>query len=229
VPDICYLCGREILDDATRDHVPPLQFFASSLRRVVNLDRLVTTPAHLTCNRSYGADEEYFVWALSPLATGTTAGDAITRDNAAKFRTGRNVKLGAKVLKEFEERPSGLYLPHGKSIKRLDGERIKRVIWKIVRGLYFLETSTILPEETMYSVELISPFDDGESDLSEIYEMVKARPSKGAYPGVFDYKYLDARTDAGRIHVWGMLLWDKIMVFVAHFHPGAEPPRPAVT
>ena len=49
-------------------------------------------------------------------------------------------------MREFEERPSGLHLPSNLVLKRLDGDRITRVAWKLVRGLYFLETGSVLAE-----------------------------------------------------------------------------------
>jgi len=220
--DTCYLCGRPVAGDCSRDHIPPLQFFPPSVRQQVNLAKLVTLPAHPECNRAYGLDEEYFVWSLSPLAVDSTAGRAMMGDIAKKFRSGRNVPLGNKVLREFVARPSGLILPHGKIIKRLDGARIKRVVWKIVRGLYFLENGEVLPEATTFSVESIGPHEEEDSDLSELWEHVKAQPSKAEYRGVFDYKYLDAQADSVRVHAWGMLLWDRIMVFVGHWHPGEQ-------
>jgi hypothetical protein len=42
----------------------------------------------------------------------------------------------AQVLAEFTDNPSGLVLPPGKVVQAYDGQRIGRVLWKIVRGLH---------------------------------------------------------------------------------------------
>jgi len=44
--EICYLCGRLIAADRSVDHIPPKQFYASSLRSTLNLSQLVTLPTH---------------------------------------------------------------------------------------------------------------------------------------------------------------------------------------
>ena len=53
--------------------------------------------------------------------------------------------------------------------------------------------------------------------------MVKGQEARGSYGGVFEYKYLvrNISEHGDRLHCWGMLLWDKIMIFVAHHHPKA--------
>ena len=217
--DICYLCGLPILEDFSQDHVPPQQFFALPLRQALNLSRLITLPTHGACNTTYGRDEEYFVWSLAPLAAGTAAADALNAYNAAKFRAGRALGLGLKTLREFEKRPGGLHLPAGVIVKRVEGERIKRVAWKIVRGLYYHETGRVLPDATTFALEIVEPLNRDPSDLDELWEAVKAQPSKGVYAGAFDYKYFHAQDGPEHLHGWGMLLWDRIIIFVGHFHP----------
>ena len=49
---------------------------------------------------------------------------------------------------------------------------------------------------------------------------MKAQESKGRYGGVFDYKYVSASEGDVQVHAWGMLLWNRIMVFVGHGAPG---------
>jgi hypothetical protein len=220
---ICYLCGLDIPDaELTQDHVPPKQFFAAPLRKVIKPSRLVTLAAHRTCNESYRLDEEYFTWELGSIAAGTLAADALNAYNASKFRAGESEKLGLKILSEFEDRPSGLWLPRDLVIKRVEGDRLKRVAWKVVRGLYRVETGQLLPEGTTFALDLREPENRDPSDLDELWERVKAQPSRGAYAGVFDYKYLDAKVDSGRLHGWGMLLWDQVIVFIGHLHPGTS-------
>lgn len=221
MPEICYLCGKQVESDPSMDHLPPKQFYASALRRELNLSRLVTLPAHGACNRSFERDEEYFVWSVSPLALGSTAGDALARDRAEKLkRRGRLMALYEMVRREFDKSPSGLHLPGGRVIKRFQHERVNRVVWKLVRGLYAYEMRSVLPDETPRTAEIIEPERARETaGTNAVWETVKAQEPRGSYGGVFEYKYFLDHADGKKLHLWGMLLWDKIMVFVAHHDP----------
>ena len=52
-----------------------------------------------------------------------------------------------------------------------------------------------------------------------MWEEVKAQDPRGSYGGVFEYKYLLGDVDGKKLHVWGMIVWDKIMIFVGHHDP----------
>lgn len=120
----------------------PLKFVRPTLRTPF------TIPVHDQCNKSYQADEDYFVTALMPHARGSCAGDAIYKRALDRYLGGGKVGLVRKVLAEFEPRPSGLVLPRNQVVQRFDGTRISRVAWKIVRGLHFHHTTTIACQRT---------------------------------------------------------------------------------
>jgi hypothetical protein len=220
---ICYLCCEPITNDRTDDHVPPKQLFAPQIRRTHNLDRLATLPAHGRCNQSYSRDEEYFVATLAPIALGSPSANAVVAHHAEKVRAGRSVPLSMRVLQQFTDRPGGLYLPRGLVAMRAQGSRITRVVWKIVRGLYTLEKQQLLPEPTPFTLELMEPENPDPPRHPEMWEAVKAQPGKGPYAAVFDYKYLHAVKGEMQVHAWGMLFWDRIMIFAGHLHPTARP------
>jgi hypothetical protein len=225
----CYLCGLEITEDASVDHVPPKQFYAPELRAQHNLARLVTLPAHGVCNKAYESDEEYFTWSLAAIAGGSIAADALVRYQSAKFRAGKSQGLGRTVLREFETNPSGLILPPGVVVKRVQGERLVRVVWKITRGLYFHEHGSVLPDDTPKTMEFVEPERARQAaGTNAVWEFVKAQEPRGAYGGVFEYKYVARDLQPGRLHCWGMLLWDKMMIFVAHHDPDDRPAPEAV-
>ena len=50
--------------------------------------------------------------------------------------------------------------------------------------------------------------------LGALYDL----PSKGRYPGVFDYKYVKV-AELNDFNYWGLLLWDRIIVIVAFHSP----------
>jgi len=217
--DTCYLCNQPVRDDSrSRDHVPPLQLFAPSIRKRFNPHKLTTLPAHKSCNQDFGRDEEYFAHSLAAVAVGSPTADALVRHHGDRLWSGRAVGLVNKVIESFEDRPSGLSLPERKLVLRVEGDRIRRVAWKIVRGLFRLEHGAHLPEVTRHRIELREPENTGPSLLDDVWETVKAEESKGLYQAVFAYKHLwVANERSHRIRcLWGMLLWNRLMIFIAH-------------
>ncbi len=144
---------------------------------------MVSATSHLRATKSY------FTWSLAPLAMASTAGSALVSHHADKFRGGRSQGLGRAVLREFEKQPSGLHLPPGLVIKRVQGERISRVVWKLTRGLYFHETSGVLAKDTPWTMEFVEPETARETaGRNAVWEAVKAQSSRGSYGGVFEYR-----------------------------------------
>lgn len=213
----CYLCGETDGDDWSVDHVPPKQLFAPELRKNYNLDQLVTLPTHAVCNSSYALDEQYLTWTFGQVAVGSPAANAVVAHHGTKLQRGEAVGLAKRILEQYEERPSGLVLPHDLIAVRVDGRRLRRVLWKIVRGLHMADHGEFVAEEERFELELIEPGARSTSNLSRLWEAVKVQPSSGKYPGVFDYKYRHFPVGENEIHAWGMLFWDRIMAFAAHF------------
>lgn len=210
---ICYLCGNVLEEDIDRDHVPPKQFYAKNLRKK-HSPNLFTLPVHSACNKSYQKDEDYFVHSIAPLTKGSYSGNGIWHDISHQFKKSRGQRIGQMILKEFEDRPSGLYLPRGKVVKRFDAERVWRVVWKIVRGLFYREFTRFLPEDTPKVFKLVSVGDKPPPE----FEAVQNTPSKGQYPNVFDYKYI-VMPELENFHFWAMLFWDRLIKMVAFHDP----------
>lgn len=204
---VCYLCGRVIEDNSSNDHVPPKQFFAEELRLKHN-PNLLTIPAHQACNGSYKEDEDYFVYSLMPFARGSYAGEPLRKKILdVCTRRPEQAKLLRKVLNEFERQPSGLILPPNIVLKRFEGDRIARVIWKIVRGLYFYHFGVFVAEDAPHSCEIIPP---DQKPPDEFFVLLDG-PSHGKYSGVFDYMF-KSYPEAHNFNYWAMLLWDRITV-----------------
>lgn len=137
------------------------------------------------------------------------------KDVIEKFHRGEKVLLVKKVLAEFDPRPSGLIIP-GKVVKRFEGKRLKRVILKIIRGLYFHHYGEYLPENLTADVQIVSP-DNQPPD--HFFIALGDKPGNGRHPGVFAYKFAKF-PEANNFHYWGMLLWDRIIA-IAMFHDPA--------
>jgi hypothetical protein len=145
------------------------------------------------------------------------AGKAVLTEALEKVGEGRNVGLHRKVLAEFERRPAGLILPHGKIIKRFDGQRMARVILKIIAGLYFHHYGKVFPQDLTSTTEIYGP--DERPPKHFLAFIGRGIPRHGRYPGVFDYCF-DKFSDVNNFHYWALLLWDKIII-VAMFHDPA--------
>src|SRR5262249_52718082 len=131
---VCYLCGKPLAPPINADHPVMQQIFAPEIRRKYNVSKLIS-------------DEDYFVRTLMPFARGSEAGNSMYKKVLDDFRSGKQVPLTKMVLQEFHPKPSGLVLPSSKVVKKFDGERIRRVAWKMVRGLHFYHHSgQVLPE-----------------------------------------------------------------------------------
>ena len=212
----CYLCGRPLRGPTSRDHCPPKGLFPKKLG--YNFDRLLTFPVHKRCNASYARDEEYFQATMMPLGQGSVAGDAILKEFfEGTRRKGRKMELARKIYREFEERPSGLYLLPGRVLKRQEGKRITRVAWKIVRGLHFFHHGSILQKDHS---RVVCREKAPDEEPSELLHAMAGRPddeTHGRYPGVFDYRFQVKESEY--LNCWVFLLWDKIVLEVLFHNP----------
>ena len=213
--EICYLCGTSFSGEINRDHVPPQQLYADSIRKNHN-PNLLTLPVHKNCNSSYQFDEDYFAVTLMPLGLGSYSGNAFYSEKLSKFKQNKKVGLIRKILGEFEPRPSGLYLQNDKVLKRFDGVRLGRISWKIVRGLYFYHFKEFLPEGIKKNIRIVSP---GEKPPPEFSDIIND-PVRGQYPGVFDYRFTDSLSH--NFHYWALLLWDRIILIIDFQYPACE-------
>lgn len=212
---ICYLCGEEITNGSSADHVPPKQFYAPDIRQKHNTSKLLTITVHQTCNRSYEEDEKYFLHSLAPFAHDSYTGNAVLRKIGREFREGKNQPLVLKVYGEFDPEPSGIVLLPGRMVKRFEGNRIDRVAWKIIRGLYFHHFNQVLTENTRHQLKLYLV---SELSPGELPSIVPNTPPRGLYPAVFDYIF-DYLPDPDNFHYWALLLWERIILIVQFKYP----------
>ena len=209
---ICYLCGKDLIEPTNRDHVPPKQLYTEEIRKK-HSPNLLTLPTHKDCNSSYQFDEDYFINTLAPFAKDSYAGSSLLRDIFKKYEHGVKRSLVHKTLNEFERNPSGLILPSNLVAKRIEGNRLHRVAWKIVRGLYFHHFDKVLPEGKLNSLSVILP---DQVPPKEFLIALGDLDGLGKYPGVFDYKFRQV-PELDNFNYWSMLLWDRI-ILIMPFH-----------
>lgn len=215
----CYLCGHPLSEPVSRDHCPPRALFAPIIRKKCNPSQLVTIPVHGSCNQHYQSDEEYFVSSIVPFVRGSEAGDAVFDKAIADIDSHLpNKKRVFSVLDEFESRPSGLFLPQGKIIKRQDGAKITRVVWKIVRGLYYLHTEQILPHSLPINCnQYLADESRHPPEYIECMPALSDDEKKIPYGAVLDYRFFVAKVERGKLNVWALQILSRLL-FTLEFH-----------
>ena len=129
-----------------------------------------------------------------------------------------------KVRQEFTEKVGRVVLLPTRMAKTFDGTRVRNVVWKITREIFFIETERFLPEDTPVTFQFLSTDDQPPIYLSYIDTF----PSRGRYTGVFDFKYTQM-PEVHNSHWWAYLFWDKIIAIVIFHDPSPLSGRPPVT
>lgn len=210
---ICYLCGGVLGKDRSRDHVPPKQFFATQIRKTSS-QQFDTVPCHAKCNLAYKDDEGYLVAALLPSIMDSPAAFSRLNELFKSYRENKNTGLLRRVLGEWDRNLPEMELPPGIVAKRFDGDRVRRVIWKIVRGLHYLELGRVLPERVACHIDHRWP----GAPLPEQHIYLGVEPSRGKIVEVFAYRFR-IFPEVGSMQYWALYLWERLVFLVAcHAH-----------
>jgi len=157
----CYICGK--FGANSKDHVPPQGIYLKELKNIGN--DLMTVPAHSQCNGGFSKDDEYFRFFLSIPSYWTN--ETARKLWKSKVISGLH-KLEATIFRKSLlslmepveiKTKSGIILGKSEQIK-IDAERIDRIIERIVRGIYYYETKTIMPLTNQFQINFIEPKDN---------------------------------------------------------------------
>jgi hypothetical protein len=217
----CYLCGQPLGDNYNADHVPPRRIFPSQIRRDLK-ENLLTLKTHPSCQKAYQKDEEYFFNTLLPNALPSAVGPMLAKDFKALIERDKpSRKLSGTILRQFEERPGGLVLPHGLIVQRLQPGRVDRIVWKIVRGLHSHETGNFLSEQQPRAIEIYGPFDHRE--IPDYIDALRRQQPKGHTPTCFEYTLVDFSRLPGwngpPLHAALITLWQSYLIFQGFHDP----------
>ena len=162
LPDTqCYLCGTELTStNRTRDHLFPASLFP----RPLPSDLPPRLPACEQCNNGLSDDEELFrVFVASGIAYESEAGCRIWTERIRTALKGRRPRLKPLILSLTKVDPvvseSGELLGHTLVLEP-NPEPINRVLRKIAKGLYYLDTGQILPSD----VQILVGYDYGRPE-----------------------------------------------------------------
>jgi len=223
---ICYLCDLPIdlslnknhPDAYSDDHVPPLIFYPSEMREMLSREnRFPTLPTHKKCNNSYGDDETYFVRVLTTMvADKNEIGEELFKDFEKHAKHPRHAQVLREIIAGMSPRTSsGLYIPPGKMTVKLNREKIERIVWKIVRGLYFQNFKRVLSERI---TPTITRFDNTPKFTPEFQEgFLRKVVTAGSHAGVLVYRYGHYDEPINKAHIVLMRIWKSTM-FLVYFH-----------
>ena len=150
---ICYLCGKEGAD--SRDHVPAKALLPPG----GNEYQRITVPAHQSCNARESFDEEYVRDLIVPEAIYLGMHDAEVPyervwkgwSRTAGWRRYQQFLRNARRLEV--QSTSGVFVGHAMEVAP-DIDRICRVGRKIVRGVLFNDTETVVADSDVIVVLL---------------------------------------------------------------------------
>jgi hypothetical protein len=156
--NICYICG--IREASTKDHIFSKGLFSKP--RPSNIPRRL--PACKECNNGSSKDEELFrVYLASGMAFEKYSGNRIWTDSIRLDLKGE--RPGLKSLIRSMIKPAKVYSKEGMFLTNTlifdpPPEPINRVLRKIAKGLYYLDSQLSLPDD----VETLIGYDNGKPD-----------------------------------------------------------------
>jgi hypothetical protein len=154
---VCVYCGHR--RSLTSDHVPPKCLFGQK----GNLPSdLITVPACERCNLKASGDDEYLRLVLttsleaSEHVVATSLWPAVLRSLNRPEATGFARQFFQNVAMVDTFTRSGIYV--GKmAAHRIDHERLRRIMERIIRGLFFAEYRKRLPRSHVVTSVFVNP------------------------------------------------------------------------
>jgi hypothetical protein len=138
----CAFCGH--VKQITHDHIPPRNLFPKP--RSANL---ITVPCCEECRTGWSDDDEYFrLHAISARCAASQSAQEIVKKIEDSLEKPRKRGYRKMIRDGLCEVPiyskGGIYLGHSSALK-VDDKRIRRVMRRIIRGLYYHEHGASLP------------------------------------------------------------------------------------
>lgn len=111
--------------------------------------------------------------------------------------------------------------PRGERMFNIEIGRVQRFIWKLVRGVFFLESGRVLPETTPRHIQVITAY-NAATELAQVrwFPVIRDTWPLAKYGRIFDYKWIGRLVDDNiRGHMMAMLLWDGITALILFHDP----------
>ena len=205
---LCYICGAG--SPETLDHIFPKGLFPKPIP--CNLPRRL--PACRECNEGLSKDEEVFrVFLTSGMAYENKSGFRIWEERIVPDLQGKRpglkpyIKSFAKIIPAFSE--SGDLL--GKmGVLEVERQPIQRIFYKIAKGLFFLDTNKVLPDDVHI---LVDYFTEPERTVSPpLDEAIKGAKKVTLGEGVVTYWRNIVKDDPTASVTWLQFYEDKVFL-----------------
>ncbi|CAG1770649.1 hypothetical protein BAC3_01229 [uncultured bacterium] len=207
--DMCAYCGSR--DNLDSDHVPPKNLFLKP--RPTNI---ITVPACPVCHSGTSKDDEYFRLKLclrsnaSEHPKAKAIWNSIFRSLNRKEATGLRSSFLSDIRRVRLHTQAGLYI--GSTLAHdVDVNRIRRVVERTVRGLYFAESCNPLGlsnEVSIYTNEDISADKLDELNQTILTPLAAVAP-KVIGDNVFLYRF-HIENENPVYSVWGLSFYAKV-------------------
>jgi len=216
---VCVLCGEQ--PPSTKEHIPPRGLFLTLPREYL------AVPSCDLCNNSTKLDDEYLRQVMSAAALSQTGMDVWRNKVAPKLSSHPKTRAGLRDRLSV----ASLTVPSLGKVSlptmSIDRKRMNTSLRKLVSGLYWFHSGTVLPSDTQLKVifvsvaELPSHFEDAE----KIAIFRKTKPGVYTDPEVmktFFYYF----AIAGANSLWYFFFYKQNVFIVAAVEPEkTEPPR----
>lgn len=210
--NICAYCGGS--KRLTDDHIPPKNLFSKP-----RPSSLITVPACETCHSRTSKDDEYFRIKLClrddagnhPSARNTW--EALFRSLSRKEAAGLRKSFLSDIRRVQAKTLGGLYAETYLGYD-VDLNRIRKVVERVVRGLYFAEVCIPLGLDNRVKVVLNEDlFAESKEFIEElkrtILDPLSSRKAKVIGDNVFIYRYHIVEEDPF-VSIWGISFYGSV-------------------
>ena len=141
---LCAICG--VRQATTKDHIPPQSLYPKPRDNDINLN---TVPACSICNNGSSTDDEIF-----KVLIGITTGEYQSEPNKIIESLASTIGTNQKIANQIFETKQHVYAQLNGNIYEpatavtFDHEAYDRVITRIIKGLYWMENGSALPEHS---------------------------------------------------------------------------------
>jgi hypothetical protein len=150
---LCMFCAQAIdAGNLSSEHFVPKGLWEEGYRP----QGMKTLPAHKSCNAAFSKDNEYFrdVFAIEAGADRDPAAQRVQQGSLRRKMLKRPGSI-TKTLRNAGPKPvrtrTGIYLGQQPGFE-VDRERIARVLFNVMKGIFYVSQGTPMPQEFISSV-----------------------------------------------------------------------------
>lgn len=201
---LCAICGEN--EATTKDHIPPKSLYPKPRPNGINLN---TVPACSKCNNGdHLIDEEFKV--VINLSTGEFRDNSTDVLDTTARTVGNNHRIAEQIF--ASQRDVFTYL-RGPILEpavaiTMNGENYCKVVQRIVRGLYWMNTGKALDKNAIITV-----LGEGNLDpktIKDLMDIMKSLEATYLNQKTFVYKFFLDDDGSG---IWGLQFFKKHTVF----------------